>query len=70
MKVYEVTISETIQMTDLLRANSQAEAEEIAKAKWDSEMYLLAARESVGMKFEAKEYVKTKNCEREVGGAR
>lgn len=64
MKTYDVTITETLQKTVSIRADSQAEAEEIAQDRWNDEKYVLGADDFVGANFGAKERVREKNRER------
>lgn len=58
MKMYEVTITETLQRTILIRAECQEEAEEAIEDTWKEERYVLNADDFVGVKFEAKEHVR------------
>lgn len=43
MKTYDVTITETLQMTVPIRAGSREEAEEIAEKGWKESEYVLDA---------------------------
>lgn len=43
MKSYDVTITETLQMAVLIKAESLAEAEEIAEKNWNDSKYILDA---------------------------
>lgn len=64
MKRYDVTITETMQMTVPIEAGSLAEAEEIAEANWNDSQYILDADYFVGADFKAKECVRDKGMER------
>lgn len=64
MKEYEVTITETLQMTVPIQAESRAEAEEIAEANWNNSQYILTAEQFVGADFKATERSRTKDLER------
>ena len=64
MKTYAVTITETLQMTVPIRANSRAEAEELAEANWNESRYVLGAEQFVGADFKAEERTKDRDFER------
>lgn len=64
MKRYDVTITETLQMTVPIEAESLAEAEQIAEKNWNDSQYILDADHFVGADFKAKEYVWNKDLER------
>ena len=64
MKTYDVTITETLQMTVPIRANSRAEAEELAEANWNESQYVLGADHFVGADFKAEEHTKSRDFER------
>lgn len=64
MKTYDVTITETLQMTVPIRANSRAEAEELAEANWNESRYVLGADHFVGADFKAEEHTKSRDFER------
>lgn len=64
MKTYEVTITETLQRTVTIRADSLAEAEGIAETGWNNSEYVLTADDFVEAKFDAKERVRNKEYER------
>ena len=64
MKTYNVTITETLQMTVPIEAESLAEAEQIAKENWNNSQYILDADHFVGADFKAKECVRNKGLER------
>ena len=56
MKTYDVTITETLQMTVPIEAESLAEAEELAERNWNHSQYILDADHFIGAEFEAKEW--------------
>ena len=64
MKTYDVTITETLQMTVPIEAESLAEAEQIAEENWNSNQYILDADHFVGADFKAKECVRDKSIGR------
>lgn len=64
MKRYDVTITETLQMTVPIEAESLAEAEQIAEKNWNDSQYILDADHFVGADFKAKECVRNKDLER------
>lgn len=64
MKSYDVTITEILQKTVSIRANSHTEAEEIAEGKWNKEKYVLTSDDFVEARFDAKERVRNKEYER------
>lgn len=64
MKTYNVTITETLQMTVLIEAESLAEAEQIAEENWNNSQYILDADHFMGADFKAKECVREKALER------
>lgn len=64
MKSYDVTITETLQMAVLIKAESLAEAEEIAEKNWNDSKYILDADHFKGADFKAEEHVKAKDFER------
>lgn len=64
MKTYEVTITETLQRTVTIRADSLAEAEGITETGWNNSEYVLTADDFVEAKFDAKERVRNKDYER------
>lgn len=53
MKEYDVEITETLQRTVKIKANTQAEAEEMVSAAWNREEYVLGAEDFVGADFKA-----------------
>lgn len=64
LKEYDVTITETLQMTVPIRAASRAEAEEHAEANWNQSKYILGAEQFVGADFHAEERRKIRDLER------
>ena len=64
MKTYDVTITENLQMTVPIEAESLAEAEQIAEENWNSSQYILDADHFVGADFKAKECVRDKGIGR------
>ncbi|MEO2262576.1 DpnD/PcfM family protein [Dorea sp. YH-dor228] len=64
LKEYDVTITETLQMTIPIRAASRAEAEERAEAEWNQSKYVLGAEQFVGADFHAEERRKERTYER------
>ena len=64
LKKYDVTITETLQMTVPICAASRAEAEEIAEARWNQSKYVLGAEQFVGADFNAEERHRTRDLER------
>lgn len=64
MKTYDVTITETLQMTVPIEAESLAEAEQTAEENWNNSQYILDADHFVGADFKAKERVRDKGLER------
>ena len=59
MKTYDVTVTETLQMTVPIEAESLAEAD-----NWNRSQYILDADHFVGADFKAKECVREKGMER------
>ncbi len=64
MKTYQVTITETLQMTVPIEAGSLAQAEEIAEEGWNGGRYVLGADQFVGADFKAQERRRSKDLER------
>lgn len=64
MKTYDVTITETLEMTVTIRADSLAEAEEIAENEWNKENNVLTAEHFQRASFYAKERQKSRDFER------
>lgn len=54
MKKFEVTITETSEMTIEIKARNKAEAEEIISDRWHNGDYILDADNFVGADFKAK----------------
>lgn len=51
MKTYEVTITETLQKTVEVEANSREEAERLVEQRWNDSEYILDADSFVGVDF-------------------
>lgn len=64
MKTYDVTITEILQMTVPIEADSLAEAEQKAEDNWNASQYILDADHFVGAGFHAEERVREKKLER------
>lgn len=64
MKTYDVTITETLQMTVPIEAESLADAEQMAEENWNRSQYILDADHFVGTDFKAKECVRDKGIGR------
>lgn len=64
MKTYDVTITETLQMTVPIEAESLAEAEQTAEGNWNRSQYILDEDHFVGADFKAKECVRDKGIGR------
>ncbi len=64
MKIYDVTITETLQRTVPIEAGSLAQAEEIAEAGWDDGKYVLGAEHFVGADFKAGGHRRPRDLER------
>lgn len=64
LRTYDVTITETLQMTVPVRAANRAEAEEIAEADWNQSKYVLGTEQFVGARFDAEEHRKERTHER------
>ena len=54
MKTYEVTITETLQKTVEVEANSREEAERLVEQRWNDSEYILDADSWVGVDFSAR----------------
>lgn len=54
MKSYNVTITEILEKTVTVEAESADEAEEIVKDAWKSEEYILDSDDFKGVSFEAR----------------
>jgi hypothetical protein len=55
MKTYKVTITETLEKTVEIKANSQREAEMAAQTNWKNSEYILDADNFTGVKFSARQ---------------
>ena len=64
MKTYEVTITETLQKTVEVEANSREEAERQIEQRWHNSEYILAADSFVGVDFSASTKERTRDYER------
>lgn len=64
MKTYDVTVTETLQMTVPIEAESLEEAELLAEDNWNRSQYILDADHFVGADFKARECVRDKGIER------
>lgn len=51
MKTYEVTITETLQKTVEIEANSREEARVLVESKWNDSEYILDSDSFVGVDF-------------------
>lgn len=56
MKEYDVTITETLEMTVAVEAESREEAQQIASDNWKNGDYILDANHFTGVEFKAKRY--------------
>ena len=64
MKTYEVTITETLQKTVEVEANSREEAERLVEQKWNDSEYILDADFFVGVDFSARTNERSSDYER------
>ena len=64
MKTYEVTITETLQMTVEVEANSRLEAEALVESRWNDSEYILDAEAFKGVDFSAKANERSRDYER------
>lgn len=64
MKTYQVTITETLQKTVEIEANSREEAERLIEQKWNDSEYILDADSFVGVDFSARTNERTRDYER------
>lgn len=64
MKTYEVTITETLQKTVEVEANSREEAERQVEQRWNDGEYILDADSFVGVGFSARSNERSRDCER------
>lgn len=64
MKTYQVTITETLQKTVEVEANSKEKAEELVEIKWNDSEYILDAEAFVGVDFSAVSQQRSREYER------
>ena len=64
MKTYEVTITETLQKTVEVKANSREEAERQVEENWNNSEYILDADSFVGVDFSARSNERSHDYER------
>ena len=64
MKTYQVTITETLQKTVEVEANSKEKAEELVERKWNASEYILDAEAFVGVDFSAVSQQRSRKYER------
>lgn len=64
MKTYEVTITETLQKTVEVEANSREEAERQVEQKWNGSEYIIDADSFVGVDFSARTNGRSRDYER------
>lgn len=64
MKTYQVTITETLQKTVEVEANSKEKAEELVERKWNDSEYILDAEAFVGVDFSAVSQQRSRKYER------
>lgn len=64
MKTYEVTITETLQMTVEVEAATREQAQELVERKWNDSEYILDADSFVGVDFSAKRNERSHDFER------
>lgn len=64
MKTYEVTITETLQKTVEVEANSHQEAERLVEKNWNDSEYILDADSFVGVDFSARTNERSRDYER------
>ena len=64
MKTYEVTITETLQMTVEVEAATQEQAQELVERKWNDSEYILDAEAFKGLDFSAREKERRRDYER------
>ena len=55
MKTYNITITETLEMTVPIQAENLAKAEKIAEKNWKDSQYILDAEYFAGVSFKAEE---------------
>lgn len=64
MKTYEVTITETLQKTVEVEANSREEAERQVEENWNNSEYILDADSFVGVDFSVRSNEHSREYER------
>lgn len=64
MKTYEVTITETLQMTVEVEAATREQAQELVERKWNDSEYILDAGAFKGVDFSAREKERRRDYER------
>lgn len=64
MKTYQVTITETLQKTVEVEANSKEKAEKLVERKWNDSEYILDAEAFVGVDFSAVSQQRSREYER------
>lgn len=64
MKTYKVTITETLQKTVEIKANSVQEAQELVERKWKDSEYILDADSFTDVKFSTKPQKCNLECHR------
>ena len=64
MKSYEVTITETLQMTVEVEAATREQAQELVERKWNDSEYILDADSFVGVDFSARTNERSRDYER------
>lgn len=64
MKTYEVTITETLQKTVEVEADSREKAEKQVEQKWNDSEYILDADSFVGVDFSARTNERSRDYER------
>ena len=64
MKTYEVTITETLQKTVEVEADSREKAEKQVEQKWNDSEYILDADSFVGVDFSARSNERSRDYER------
>ncbi len=64
MKTYEVTITETLQKTVEVEADSRLEAEALVESRWNNSEYILDSDSLVGVDFYARTNERSRDFER------
>lgn len=64
MKTYEVTITETLQKTVTVEANSREEAEQQVEENWNNSEYIFDADSFVGVDFAVRTNERSREYER------